>query len=212
MRLRRAVVTLLRWSGPLGLAVTLWAVSGCDPSGRVASPPGARYVGVQVCRECHPSAWRAWLGSRHARSAVSLQTALARGIAGREGERRQHLTDSPACLRCHGVGARPAKSTLHLSGSHPEEGVTCEACHGPASLHVEAARSRKPRPGLVVGLRHPERPCQDCHKPKPSHEHDLAEPYEPEAYLARIRHGLEDPPLVDWLPRSPAGGAPGHRP
>ena len=187
----------------LVLSVVAVSLGGCPPSGGSGPHPDAHYVGVEVCRECHPAAWRVWLGSRHARSVVALQTGLAAGIAARTKQPLEGLPDNPECLRCHGVGAAPGDPNPHGPGSRPDEAVTCEACHGPASLHVDAARQRRERPGLVASLRHPVRSCPDCHRPKASHEHDLAEPFDAERFDARIKHGLEAPPVVDWLPGGP---------
>ncbi len=187
-------------SGPWGLSgpglIALVLLAGCSGG---PPRPTAEYVGVEVCRECHPTAWRVWLGSRHARSSVTLQTGIARGIAEREEERAECLAEAPSCLECHGVGVAKGQRLASLGEVRAEEGVTCEACHGPASLHVAAARAQRPRPGLVASLLHPERACADCHQRRASHQHELLPQFEETAARAAIRHALEDPPAVDWL-------------
>lgn len=150
------------------------------------------YVGVLVCRDCHPTAWRAWLGSRHARSVVALHTGMAPGFAARMG-----MPEMPSyqevrnCLGCHGVGVQGETVAAGTAGFHPQEGVTCEACHGPGGRHVAAAQRKLARPDLVAGLRASPRDCLECHADKPSHEHERRIPFDSISFSEKIRHGLE---------------------
>lgn len=78
------------------------------------------------------------------------------------------------CFRCHSTGRLSLGSKLEIRPA--ELGVRCEACHGPGSLHVEAARAgdtavareRIQNPGKFssVGLN---QLCGACHrKPAPA--------------------------------------------
>ena len=116
------------------------------------------------------------------------------------------LAENRFCLGCHGAGVQDGKDLKHEAGSRPEEGVTCESCHGPAAAHVAAARQKKQRPCLVSSLRHPERACQDCHRHKASHEHEGTLQFEEKCFRKKIEHGLENPPVADWLRRGPLRG------
>ncbi|MCG3119142.1 MAG: hypothetical protein ALAOOOJD_01473 [bacterium] len=59
------------------------------------------------------------------------------------------------CAECHSTNLQKNYS-LHddrFATSWSEINVSCEACHGPGSRHVENARSAKPEVGLVFSLR-----------------------------------------------------------
>jgi len=96
------------------------------------------YAGSTVCRECHSSAsigdqYGIWLSSPHAKSIKTLKTGKAQQIA------KKHSVKDPLgnrkCLKCHTTGGGKVSELLN-------EGVGCEACHGPgrgyyrASIHV----------------------------------------------------------------------------
>lgn len=100
--------------------------------------PNARgqYAGAASCKECHPTAFGVWSGSKHAHATETL-TKLD--------PPRQF---DPECLSCHVTGWEPQKyypfesgfvsleATPHLAGN------SCENCHGPAAAHVAAERGR----------------------------------------------------------------------
>jgi|APSaa5957512622_1039677.scaffolds.fasta_scaffold49285_2 hypothetical protein len=133
--------------------------------------PTASYVGAAVCGECHADAWEIWLGTGHARSWVFLRTAAADSIAARiAGGPVSEPAQSQRCLRCHATaaGVAPAdRVSLAL-----QDGVQCEGCHGPGSMHIEQ--------GLVLAgdrleasrMEIPdEQGCRVCHTAdRPAHE------------------------------------------
>lgn len=55
-----------------------------------------------------------------------------------------------SCFGCHTTGARIG-STLQLSSY--QEGVQCEACHGPGAAHVSAMTKGKAAPGSIRALK-----------------------------------------------------------
>jgi len=112
----------------------------------------AGYVGAAACLECHEEAHALWAESPHAHA---WQTLVDDG------------TDAnPDCVSCHLTGyAEPGGSILgKIDGL---EGVQCEACHGPGSIHVAAEGPEPPGPGQVW-LSVPEERCRDCHDPENS--------------------------------------------
>jgi len=116
---------------------------------------------------------------------------MAMMVAERVGMPAEDLPENRMCLGCHGVGVRDGKDLDHGPASRPEEGVTCEACHGPASAHVAKARKGVKGPELVASLRRPTRACLDCHKHKASHEHERSRPFHDEHFRKEIAHGKE---------------------
>jgi hypothetical protein len=133
--------------------------------------PQHSYVGSQVCRECHlPRGGGGqsvhWMQSAHARAYWELKTDWARFLASIRDEYRD-IEDPSAewrCLKCHVTGAqdrvaRPAESF------RPEEGVGCEACHGPGSAYVDPAIMADREAFLAHGGRIPdEATCRTCHE------------------------------------------------
>jgi hypothetical protein len=173
--------------------------------------PSASYVGVDTCKTCHASAYRAWLGTGHARSTVGLYSDMAMMVAMKEELKHRDTMRSGRCLSCHGV-AHDVSSAFRESGLRMAEGVTCEACHGPQSAHVErvsrpvgralasvrtaalkAVRSiRLELGGKAAVESYSEDRCMGCHKPGPSHEVDgMAALFSFESRWKQILHGSD---------------------
>jgi hypothetical protein len=183
----------------------------------VAEPPepGARYAGVEVCIGCHQSPELGnqalvWTGSGHARSWLALQTGMtemidpqAKGmVAVGHGQaiatEARRLGAETDCLKCHATAAAdPSRwePTFHL-----EDGVQCEACHGPGSLHAARMRAASDAAGApsqprsaVCALERPDLGiCMDCHRAKPSHAVLERPPFDPAAAWTRIVHPLPE--------------------
>jgi len=133
--------------------------------------PEYRYVGAQVCQECHLAEATGgqsvhWMKSAHARAYWELKTDWARFLASAREEYRD-IEDPSAewrCLKCHVTGAqdrvaRPADTF------RAEEGVGCEACHGPGSAYVDPAIMTDRAAFLASGGRVPdEMTCRTCHE------------------------------------------------
>ncbi len=108
-----------------------------------------RYLGVAVCRRCHPAEFQKWRETPHA---GAMETLVAE-------ERAQ----DPACVRCHVT--RPlgdfgdftenagAVSMTEVVVDPAFHHVQCEACHGSGSRH---------RRGKGMA-RVPEKVCVGCH-------------------------------------------------
>jgi YVTN family beta-propeller protein len=133
-----------------------------------ARAPRAGYVGNGVCKTCHADAYRIWVASKHARSYVVLQTGTAMMM---EKDRTGAApSDPPACFGCHATAAAVPEA-YRASGFHIEEGVKCEACHGPGEKYVREDIMRDRELAKASGLVIPtEATCIACHKMKPSHE------------------------------------------
>lgn len=80
------------------------------------SPPQS-YAGSSSCgqSQCHPNLHTEWSTTRHSQ-------AFSAPIFQRDWTEMGQQT---SCLECHTTGFNP------VDGSYAEEGVTCEACHGP---------------------------------------------------------------------------------
>ncbi|MBN1154948.1 cytochrome C554 [candidate division KSB1 bacterium] len=97
-----------------------------------------KYVGIKNCKMCHnrPNAGKQfdiWSKGPHAKAYSTLATDEAREVA-----RKLGLVKDPQqedqCLRCHVTGFGVTQ-TQKASTYTMEEGVSCEACHGPGSVY-----------------------------------------------------------------------------
>lgn len=91
-----------------------------------------KYIGVKSCT-CHKMASKGnqidiWQKTKHASAYNVLKTEEANKYAKDKGFEKPAV-ETPECLTCHITGY--AQDTAEKYSQ--EEGVTCEACHGPAS-------------------------------------------------------------------------------
>jgi mono/diheme cytochrome c family protein len=127
-----------------GLSLTLGVVAAlAQPVDAAPSPQTAgqqtAYAGSQACAACHKDLHTSWMTTRHAQ-------AFSSPIFQRDWS---ELSQQTACLQCHTTGFSPQE------GTYAEEGVTCEACHGPFQPnHPAAPMPLKPDADL----------CSTCHK------------------------------------------------
>jgi len=150
----------------------------------VAAAPESQfpaYVGQAECLKCHASSAPAAPCSEvpmaeHDAAYAALTKSAASEIAALSGV-ADKPTDSHICLFCHATGAdegpRWWTRTFHI-----EDGVQCEACHNPGSLHVavESAPVLAPRDVRLAEskLRRGEKSdCAVCHVDRPSHHEVL---------------------------------------
>ncbi|HEX6852895.1 MAG TPA: tetratricopeptide repeat protein [Candidatus Polarisedimenticolaceae bacterium] len=104
------------------------------------------------------------------------------------------------CYGCHATGHRIANGSSSVEAAIPrstwvEAGVGCEACHGPAGPHVDAARGGGGKP--VPPPHDPRRSCDGCHALREV----LASPFGAEP---AHRYGAPLATFGDPLPRVPA--------
>ena len=120
------------------------------PRGVPQSDEGFRNIGAAACRTCHRELYGAWESSPHGRAAAVLSF---------------EQTLDPLCAPCH----LPDEGVL-------DDGVGCEACHGPGSAYAELDVMIDPLKRTAAGLREPSVSCAFCHNPgHPFHvERDLA--------------------------------------
>ncbi len=82
----------------------------------------------------------------------------------------EYVNDDELCLNCHKTYTETMGENVHR-GIH-QDGQTCEACHGPASLHV---KERGKVPGLLWNFR-TMRPAQAAEVCLKCHEQDACSP------------------------------------
>ena len=90
------------------------------------NPPAGPVQGTPTCVSCHTEFATAWQNGMHGQAVSNPQFAAEWTKQGKPG----------ACLVCHTTGYDPA------TGTWQEDGVACEACHGP----MKAGHPKDPMP------------------------------------------------------------------
>ena len=122
-----------------------------------------RYLGMDICGRCHADLMPRFVASAHFRAFETL---------------REHGAEArPECLACHATGyGRPAgyDPAAEKEGAPNLQGVQCEACHGPGTMHERGGP-------YVTSAR---RSCPVCHTSKWSPNFDF------DTYWKRVSHRL----------------------
>lgn len=90
------------------------------------------------CATCHEAAHAAWQASPHGRAMATLHAAATETTA---------PAQDVACVRCHATATVSGPAPDALTAYRVDEGVGCEACHGPGGDHV-ASGGEAPIEGL----------------------------------------------------------------
>jgi cytochrome c peroxidase len=164
------------------------------------------YIGADECAACHSSRggmdqYEKWLASPHARAYKTLKEEKSMAIA-RAGKIEKPW-ESAECLRCHTTGYGRSDKTR-------EEGVGCEACHGPGSgyysgeYHVNYQDQKKgyvtaKKYGMYPVLDHEEnlikreKMCRFCHNGKrpcmPTESREIMRQYISIQVIDKLRKG-----------------------
>jgi formate-dependent nitrite reductase cytochrome c552 subunit len=101
----------------LGAGAAVGISQPADASTTLAPPSqgGDDYAGPEKCGICHEGIFNLWQDTRHAHAFSSPIFQ----------QNWHEIGDEFECLSCHATGYDPAINT------YENEGVTCEACHGP---------------------------------------------------------------------------------
>lgn len=138
----------------------------CVPAQALAADPAHAYVGAEKCKMCHNTPAKGaqftkWTESKHSKAFQTLAGEEAKKIAAAKG-----IADpqkAAECLRCHvaGHGASAAKLTDKYK---VEDGVSCEACHGPGGDYWQMTVMKDVAKSKAAGMVLPdESTCKTCH-------------------------------------------------
>ena len=130
---------------------------------------GHEIIGAPKCKSCHKAKtgdqWKIWTESAHAGAFETLASDAAKKIAADNGLGNPQAED--ACLKCHAtrafLGAGVAISAQAKYADN--EGVGCEACHGPGSDYKPAKIMKDPEAARAAGLvmERTAEACTRCH-------------------------------------------------
>lgn len=146
---------------------------GLISSNGLSQDKTAKYIGEKKCNICHKSAKRGnqaeiWKNSPHASAYTVLGTDEAKAVAKKAGI-EGNPQESAKCLKCH-VTAYSEPASVKEATLTIEEGISCEACHGPGSIYKSLKIMKAMYAGTqdfaAVGALHPdENTCKKCHNP-----------------------------------------------
>lgn len=132
------------------------------------------YTGISRCKMCHNTKkwgkiYDKWAATKHAAAYATLAGKESQALA-----KKMNIKDaqkSEKCLVCHVTGYE-ASAKLKGEKYSMEEGVTCEACHGPAGDYVKShIKKDKKKQAAADGLIMPTEElskelCVKCHNKK----------------------------------------------
>ena len=154
------------------------------------------YIGVKKCATCHKPAkignqFGIWSEGSHAKAFEVLKSEEAKKVATKMGI-ADPATDAK-CLKCHvtGFAAPAANKEATLT---QEEGVSCEACHGPGSGYksmkvmkqLVAGEVEPASVGLIAGADNFKAQCVKCH----NEESPTYKPFVYEESVKKIAHPM----------------------
>ena len=145
-----------------------------------------KYIGADKCKMCHnkPATgeqYKKWLTDPHSKALKTLS-----GQASLDYAKKNGIAD-PAkeakCLKCHSTYEKAGAGLR--GGILPEEGVSCESCHGAGSAYKSPTIMKNIELAKTNGLVLPTKElCVTCHnKENPFHKE-----FNYEAFVAKIAH------------------------
>jgi hypothetical protein len=140
-------------------------------------PPVPEYKGPTACKMCHggkgiaAGAYDSWEQSRMAKALESLKPGVFAEEKKKVGlDPAKDYTTDPNCLGCHTTGYGKPTGFVSVEKTPNLAGVTCEACHGPASLWFSKhfAKGTQLEEMRKLGMIYPGtvKDCQTCHNEK----------------------------------------------
>jgi len=148
-----------------GVALAVFGAQGVWADGSDA----ANYAGVKMCAMCHKkddsgNQFAKWQASPHAKAFEALGTDKAKEIGKKLGI--DDAQKSGKCLKCHST-AYNFTETCATEKIKPEDGVTCESCHGPGKKYMMKSTMEDKEKAIAAGLIHPAtKQCTLCHNDK----------------------------------------------
>jgi len=105
----------------------------------------AVYVGMNKCKRCHSDHVKTYSDWKYSKNFRILE------MRGKDHD--------PQCLSCHTTGYGKKGGFKSVEETPHMKNVQCEACHGPASLHVKAPTVQEHLKTLSI----PKNICTSCH-------------------------------------------------
>ena len=124
------------------------------------------YSGMKSCRMCHKkeasgNQYQKWVDGPHSKTFEILASDEAKKIGAKLGVADPQKSEK--CLKCHSTaynwGTKPVTEKIT-----PEEGVTCESCHGPGKNYKSKSVMKDRAACIENGMIYPAtKSCVKCH-------------------------------------------------
>jgi YVTN family beta-propeller protein len=185
-----------RMTYPMKILLALLLVA-CSLACSAAPGPAKHplYIGVEGCAPCHAEAvighqFSIWRMAAHARAYASLAKPASKQIALLSGI-PEPPTQAKMCLGCHATAAE-TEDWERTETFHLEDGLQCEACHGPGSEYATREIMMDREKAVANGLLLPGKDtCMRCHRVKGSHEAVLKKaPFDLETAWRQVAHPI----------------------
>ena len=134
-----------------------------------AQADASAYAGVKTCGMCHRkddsgNQLAKWQASPHAKAFEALGTPEAKAAGAKVGVDNPQA--SGKCLKCHAT-AYNWTETVQTDKLTPEDGVTCESCHGPGKNYKSKTVMENRDEAIKNGMVYPAtKSCTQCHNDK----------------------------------------------
>ena len=139
----------------------------------------ANYIGVKGCKMCHSkdatgNQYAKWQSMMHSKAFELLGTEEAKAVAAKLGIEEPQA--SGKCLKCHSTAYYFTES-LQTEEVKPENGVSCQSCHGPGADYKKKSIMESLEESIANGMVYPakEKSCTLCHN-------DTSPTWDPERY------------------------------
>jgi hypothetical protein len=148
----------------ISLSLTVSTLIASTSFGAEADP--ANFVGVKMCSICHKkddcgNQVAKWQASAHAKAFERLASPEAKEAGKKAGVDSPQT--SPKCLKCHSTAYNHGDSVA-TEKIKPEDGVTCESCHGPGKGYMKKSVMENRQDAIAAGLVYPAtKSCPSCH-------------------------------------------------
>lgn len=145
-----------------------------------------KYIGADKCKMCHnkPATgeqYNKWLNDPHSKALKTLSNQASLDYAKKNGI--ANPAKEAKCLKCHSTYDKAAANLR--GGILPEEGVSCESCHGPGSSYKSPSIMKVKEQAMANGLILPDNKlCITCH----NKENPFFKEFNFETYKAKIAH------------------------
>ncbi len=145
-----------------------------------------KYIGADKCKTCHnkPATgeqYKKWLADPHAKALKTLSSQASLDYARKNGI--ANPAKDAKCLKCHSTYERAGASLR--GGILPEEGVSCESCHGPGSVYKSPTLMKSREQSMAKGLVLPDKNlCIACH----NKDNPFFKEFNFETSVAKINH------------------------
>ncbi|MBF0499329.1 MAG: cytochrome c family protein [Candidatus Riflebacteria bacterium] len=110
--------------------------------------PEKHYIGPETCKSCHEKEYTSFFASSKKSHSYDTITRM-----------RKFLTDQEfeGCMECHTTGHGKPGGFVSVEATPQLKNLSCEACHGPGSVHAESGD-----PSEINGKLTP-KDCSGCH-------------------------------------------------